>query len=639
MKKNYILICILFYIGIEIAKGQYTKLLEFNGSNGSQPFGSVILSDNDSVLYGMTNGNTLFSVHTDGTSYQILHTFTTDASFPYGSLIRSGNALYGMTSQGGFGYGTIFTINTDGSGYNVLYNFKNDSINDFGANPVGTLTISGNVLYGMTYGGGSNYGNVFSIHTDGSAYTDLLIFNGTNGQFPGYGALVLSGGILYGTTLYGGTSGGGVLFSIDTNGTGYNKLIDFNITNGERPFGSVTLSGNVLYGNTNGGGIYNKGTLYSIHSDGTGYSKLVDFNGSNGQSPMGSLTLSNNLLYGTTGSGGTNNLGIVFSIDTSGTGMQTLFDFNSATGSQPRATLSFSETTLYGTTVIGGTYDDGVIFSLEIHPADIPICMVSADDNSNNNLISWEKPITTDIDSFIVYRETTTNNYQPIGALPYSATSEFIDTVRFSYFPFTGNPNAGTYRYKIQVKDTSGNYSSLSPYHNTIFITKTGGTFNWNQYEIEGQPTSVSSYILYRDDNSTGLWHSVAGVAGTQITVTDPNYALFPNGSWRVEAVLGITCSSSLSRSNIRSLVTAGISESPLSGSMNISPNPAKDFIDIKTDVNNCCVSLMDNMGRLILKKNIQNNTRINLSGFSNGLYFIQLQWDENIINKKIIKE
>src|SRR5580692_4753850 len=66
-------------------------------------------------------------------------------------------------------------------------------------NPIGSLTLSGNILYGLTTDGGAGYGTVFSVHTNGSNYKDLLDFNVTNGATP-EGSLTLSGGVLYGMT-------------------------------------------------------------------------------------------------------------------------------------------------------------------------------------------------------------------------------------------------------------------------------------------------------------------------------------------------------------------------------------------------------------------------------------------------------
>ena len=70
-----------------------------------------------------------------------------------GSLTLSGSTLYGMTLSGGAnGNGTIFSINTDGSGFQNLFSFSGTN----GDNPHGSLTLSGSTLYGMTSAGGAN---------------------------------------------------------------------------------------------------------------------------------------------------------------------------------------------------------------------------------------------------------------------------------------------------------------------------------------------------------------------------------------------------------------------------------------------------------------------------------------------------
>ena len=180
--------------------------------------------------------------------------------------------------------------------------------------------------------------------------------------------------------------------------------------------------------------------------------------------------------------------------------------------------------------------------------ASVPICMVTVDSISQHNIIVWDKTSYTNVDSFIIYREITTGNYQRLSAQPYSALSQFIDTVRTLYFPNTGNPNSGTYRYKIQTLDTCGTYSLLSPYHNTIYILNNAGTFYWTQlYTIENGANPVSSYILQRDNNSTGNWQQVSSVAGTQQTIADPLYTVYQNtASWRVQTVWNITCTPTL---------------------------------------------------------------------------------------------
>ncbi len=71
-----------------------------------------------------------------------------------------------------------------------------------------------------------------------------------------------------------------------------------------------------------------------------------------------------------------------------------------------------------------------------------------------------------------------------------------------------------------------------------------------------------------------------------------------------------------------------------------IYPNPANSFIDIETEFKNYSISVFDNMGKLILKEETnQNEIRIDISSFSTGIYFIQLQSNHKLVSKKFIKE
>ncbi len=197
----------------------YQVLRSFDGS--ACPFGSLTLSG--SILYGMTIGGsgsdsrgTIFSVDTDGTGFNLLHAFGTtagDGTNPTGGLTLSGSTLYGMTYSGGNdGNGAIFSVGTNGTGYKILHLFSNAD----GIWPQGDLTLVGSTLYGMTRsGGGSSDGTIFSIRDDGSGFTVLHSFtDGSNdGGDPQLGSLTLSGSDLYGLTYHGGTGGGGVVFS------------------------------------------------------------------------------------------------------------------------------------------------------------------------------------------------------------------------------------------------------------------------------------------------------------------------------------------------------------------------------------------------------------------------------------------
>ena len=88
----------------------------------------------------------------------LLHSFdatSTNGEEPYGSLIQDGSTLYGMTYLGGANdEGTIFHIGTNGSGFQLLHSFH-DTDDTNGENPFGSLIQNGSTLYGTTLLGGA----------------------------------------------------------------------------------------------------------------------------------------------------------------------------------------------------------------------------------------------------------------------------------------------------------------------------------------------------------------------------------------------------------------------------------------------------------------------------------------------------
>ena len=253
----------------------YQTLYSFSTSAGYKPYGTLIMDG--SMLYGMTYYSSgglgsVFSFDTAGSSYSNLYTFTgspTSGSRPLGALALSGSTLYGTTVHGGTSSnssadGVVFKLNTDGSGYNNLVNFAGRSD---GANPYGSLTLVSSTLYGMTrIGGSANYGTIFSVNLDGSGYTNLYSF--TSGEASGAnpnGSLTLVGSMLYGTTKSGGSSDKGTVFGINLDGSGYTNLYSFTGgSDGANPDGDLAVDGNTLYGWTSAGGNANGGTVFAI---------------------------------------------------------------------------------------------------------------------------------------------------------------------------------------------------------------------------------------------------------------------------------------------------------------------------------------------------------------------------------------
>src|ERR1044071_3284497 len=314
-----------------------------------------------------------------GETFTAFHSFDgSNGANPNGIVVLSGSTLYGTTVDGGSsGQGTVFAINTNGTGYTNLYIFTGG--ND-GGNPYGGLVLSGNVLYGTTQSGGSSgNGTVFAVNTNGTGFTNLHSLDGYKDGARPFAGLVISNNTLYGTAYIGGDSTNGTLFKVNSDSTSFTILHTFTeFPDGGLPQAGLILSGDTLYGTAADGGSFGSGTVFRVNTDGTVYGVVHSFtaydpynNGTNsdGDYPTSSLTLSGDTLYGTTADGGSAGNGTVFAINTNGTGFTVLHTFSgSSGGGSPQAGLILSGNTLYGTSKHGGSYGGGTVFSLSFSP-------------------------------------------------------------------------------------------------------------------------------------------------------------------------------------------------------------------------------------------------------------------------------
>jgi uncharacterized repeat protein (TIGR03803 family) len=295
----------------------------------------------------------------------------TNGATPEAGLIQGTDGdFYGSAAFGGPGgqntNGTLFKITPSGSFTNlILFNGTN------GAGPrAGLVQAMDGSFYGTTYNGGSNNaGTIFQLATNGTLTTLVTFaFGDSTGAYPISGLIQGRDGNFYGTTAFGGTNGGyGTIFKLTTNGT-LTSLYSFTGTNdGASPYAGLLqandggLYGTTYQGGTNGG----YGTIFKLATNGT-FTPLYSFTGTNdGANPYAALVqgLDGNF-YGTTFSGGANSYGTVFEFATNGM-LTTLVSFGNANGAHPQAGLvQDSDGNFYGTTFSGGTNGYGTLFEL-----------------------------------------------------------------------------------------------------------------------------------------------------------------------------------------------------------------------------------------------------------------------------------
>jgi len=144
----------------------FQVLRSFNFDDGGYPYldGPILYN---SMIYGMTfyggsnYGGVIYKMNLDGTGYQIVYNFSYEGScYPFSQTpARSGSVFYGTTAYGGSSFnGSVFMVNTNGTGYQLLHSFPfpEDS-------PYGSVYVSGSKVYGMNPGDGG-YGSIYQIN-------------------------------------------------------------------------------------------------------------------------------------------------------------------------------------------------------------------------------------------------------------------------------------------------------------------------------------------------------------------------------------------------------------------------------------------------------------------------------------------
>jgi len=340
----------------------------------------LYLTTNNHIVAGANNGlyssNCIVGMDNDGQNAALLHNFgyAPDGNNP-GGLVKDGaNKLYGVTLSGGAeGGGLIYKMNYDGTGYTVLHDFTGSQ----GVSPAGKLLLaSDGKLYGLCIGQqiGISGGVVFRINTDGSNYEMIRQLPPTELQITQTQGNLLegSGGQLFGL-VNSATSGGAAVFRVNKDGTGYMVLRHFSPLEGSNPQDGLIESGGYLYGACSFGGSSNNGTVFRIRPDGTGFQVVFALNSNPGNTlgvgPLAGLTDGKNgRLYGVNSFGGANSAGTIYSFipGVTITGLTILHSFDFATTGfiVPARLILGSDGKLYGTTISGGTTNNGTFFRI-----------------------------------------------------------------------------------------------------------------------------------------------------------------------------------------------------------------------------------------------------------------------------------
>lgn len=278
----------------------------------------------------------------------------------------------------------------------------------------------------------------------------------------------------------------------------------------------------------------------------------------------------------------------------------------------------------------GCTGSDVVMVGFLFPPTpDIKVVTIETDPVSplyGNNKPTWETNL-LNVDSVVIWRETTSTNYEVVGKVAYG-TGAFTDDVSSKLRAWT---------YKIQFQDTCGNLSALSEYHTTckvsVNVTVGGFTANWTEYKVEGgaKASLISKYEIYTGELLNALSY-LTYVPGSQY-VYGP--FTFTDSLVVVAAVITTTAKTEVTALSypIREAdTTASIGEQELL-TFDIYPNPSNGVFTISAE-GNYLVSVFNSSGSLILSEEMAGTKQFNLN-ITPGLYQIRIMDQKGSIGTK----
>jgi uncharacterized repeat protein (TIGR03803 family) len=376
---------------LSAAAAEFAVIHRFRGPDGANALSRLIFGADANTIYGTTynggaeNAGTIFSLtrqgNTDNWDHEVLHSFSSSGGGrkPIAGLVRSGQFLYGTTTNSPQANGAAFSFHPTKRQFRIIYSFDADPDRN-GSHAQARLHVWNGRLFGaLSQGGRGGGGSIYELSrpdTPGDLWTLRLLqrFNGRNGFNAAPGFIMDRKGNIFGNT-YAGGPGNGVVYSLTRSAAADSwepAVLSFfrGQPDGEYPYGELLMAGpHELIGVTNRGGANNVGTVFRLtRKDGrwTRQTVLSFPYVAKGPAYMyGGLTMdSQGNYYGASTSGGAFDKGCVFRLSPPLTAngpwrMTLLYHFRTQQGTSPKAPPLVDESTgkvvLYGTTESGST--------------------------------------------------------------------------------------------------------------------------------------------------------------------------------------------------------------------------------------------------------------------------------------------
>ena len=265
------------------------------------------------------------------------------------------------------------------------------------------------------------------------------------------------------------------------------------------------------------------------------------------------------------------------------------------------------------------------LFAPEIVPS---ICMVSVE--NDHNVLLWEKDYP--VSFYNIYCEgNTSNEYELIATIPYTALSTYADTA--------SRPRTRSYRYRLSATDIYGHEADLSDIHKTMHLTISQGVGNqWNLVWTEYEGADYTTYVIYRGTDATNIQQIDVMPSGGNFTYTDVNA---PAGD--VYYQVGIMLSSPCNPTKSNYLVLSNIATNSTVG-IQSHTDEAKVYaynghIMVSSESAIQDIRIYDITGKLLKTVAVNGNDAVvNISDCASGVYMVQVHTANGYDTRKVVR-
>jgi hypothetical protein len=248
-----------------------------------------------------------------------------------------------------------------------------------------------------------------------------------------------------------------------------------------------------------------------------------------------------------------------------------------------------------------------------------------------NAQLKWRK-MNPQPDSVVIYRSGT---YGDLG-LRQSAVKSSDTTAMNKVSP------GQTYYYTIRAYRNAGQYKTSSPRilivddYPATPIQLTGELVD-DQIKLSWQPGVGPMATSYLIERALGNEVNFANIGNSATNAFTSSEIVAATMSYRVKAV---NASGTSDYSNVVTIMVTGIEEET---SVGVYPNPTSDYLTIEVNSQDGPVNmqLLDYNGRKVYGQTLNVTTRVDVSSYSAGIYFVNLVSTKRASNKyiKIIKK